>query len=68
LATKKGVPDAHSYVREASREAEKRGVELFDVLREKKLFDASTDLNSLRQNILQGSRQKIAAIMSSWED
>lgn len=68
MATKKGVPDAHSYVREASREAEKRGVELFDVLKEKKLFDASTDLNSLRQVILQGSRQKIAAIMSSWED
>jgi adenylosuccinate lyase len=68
LATKKGIPDAHHFVREASRESEKRGIELIEVLKEKKLIEANLNLDQLRNEILKGSQLKLQAIMSSWGD
>jgi adenylosuccinate lyase len=68
LATKQGIPDAHSFVREASRESERSGKPLLEIAAAKKLVDSSLKIEQLREKILAGSRKKLSAIMSTWED
>ncbi len=63
LATKKGHLHAHDIVREASREAEKTGRTLSEVLVKRKIF-SSKELNQkdLQKTVLLGSQQKLKAI------
>jgi adenylosuccinate lyase len=61
--TKDGVDDAHGLVREASRAAEKKGTDLLQELRERKLVDAGLTPDILRAKALKGSALKLKAIL-----
>lgn len=68
LATKKGLKDAHHFVREASRESEKSGKDLLEVLSAKKLFDEKIDKEQLFETVLRGSHLKFETISKKWKE
>ena len=63
--TKEGRGNAHDLVREASRESEAKGIDLLDVLKNKKLINASLTQDVLTDKVLSGTKQKLATILGS---
>jgi adenylosuccinate lyase len=63
--TKNGVPKAHDKVREASRKSEASGKSLLEVLKDDCLVDDSWTMETLMSQVLSGSSQKLAKILSS---
>ncbi|MEO5666959.1 MAG: lyase family protein [Bdellovibrionota bacterium] len=61
--TLKGVEDAHSKVREGAREAEAKGLDLIDVLSEKKMLPDNMTPEKIRARILKGSELKLRTVL-----
>jgi adenylosuccinate lyase len=57
MGTQSGVPMAHHVVREASREAEAKGLKLGDVLRGQSWLKESDD--EIQERLMQGPRRKL---------
>jgi adenylosuccinate lyase len=57
LGTQAGIPMAHNVVREASREAESKGLKLGDVLRSQSWLKDSDD--EIHERLMQGPRRKL---------
>jgi adenylosuccinate lyase len=68
LATKHGVSDAHSKIREASREAEKAGVPLIEVALKKNLIAKDIDFIKLQTEVWRGPESKMNAFIRLWSE
>ena len=65
LATKNGIPDAHSVVREAARKSEREGTTLWDCARDEVLKGDDLSLEDLQAKILRGSQLKLEKILKN---
>ena len=63
LATREGIANSHDVIREASREGEKTGKDLFDVVASKEILKSMPTKPELIEKVLAGSRQKLDLIL-----
>lgn len=67
MATREGCDDGHDVVREASRRAESKGIDLLDALKSEKWLPKKLTLEVLEKQVLEGSRLKYAQIAKGWK-
>lgn len=66
LATKHGTSDAHSQIREASRESEKSGKSLMEVAIARGLLPKTLDFEALKKEVWRGPQNKMQTFLRIW--
>jgi adenylosuccinate lyase len=68
LATKHGVEEAHSKVRECARESERTGTPLIEVAVQQGLLPKDMTLKSIQVEVLKGPQSKMETFISEWRN
>jgi adenylosuccinate lyase len=66
--TSRGVDDAHSKVREGSRESEATGKDLLEVLASQKVLPVGLDPQHIKEKIFVGAEAKLQTVLKKFEE